>query len=203
MPFLMANLIFIFHFYRIMKIFITRHGETLENRAWIFQWHIDWTLSDDGIEQAKKLALRLSGEEIDIIYCSPLWRTKDTLKQIQEYKAATEVIFTRDLVERDAWDATWKKWDEVDFTVAKWVETNEALRKRAWEFLDEIMRNHSSWNILLVTHWWFIKWLFAYIHNIPEPEMVWRYASNNCSLSLIEIEWSKLKEIYFNDTSHI
>lgn len=186
-----------------MKIYIARHWRTKENEAWLFQWHIDWTLTEDGVNQAKKLASRLKDIDFDYIYCSPTWRTRNTLKELLELKDYANIEYTKWLIERDAWDATWKKTSEVDFSTVKWFETNAELKIRAWEFLKTILEKHKEWNILFVSHWWFIKWLFSHIHDIPEGEMTWKYTSDNCSLSLLEIDdnWI-LKEIFFNDTTH-
>jgi len=42
-----------------MKLILTRHGETIENQKGIMQGHLPGHLSKQGVEQAKKLALRL------------------------------------------------------------------------------------------------------------------------------------------------
>ncbi|MDD2566111.1 MAG: histidine phosphatase family protein [Candidatus Gracilibacteria bacterium] len=186
-----------------MKIYITRHGRTLENIAGIFQGHIDGTLSEEGISQAKKLGERFKNIKIDVIYCSPTGRTKDTLKEILGFKKDTKVEYTIGLIERDTGDATGKTADEIDFSLAKGVETNMELKIRAGIFLDSIIKKHINENILFVTHGGFIKWLFAYIHDLSEEEMIGKYISNNCSVSLIEINNGHVLEIYFNDVSHI
>ena len=45
-----------------MRLIITRHGETEENIKGIHQGHMPGILSKLGIEQAKKLALRLKND---------------------------------------------------------------------------------------------------------------------------------------------
>ncbi len=51
-----------------MRLIITRHGETEENIAGIMMGHLQGKLSATGIEQAKKVALRLKDEKIDFIF---------------------------------------------------------------------------------------------------------------------------------------
>lgn len=187
----------------MLKIYIVRHWETEENKLKIFQWHMPWNLTLEWIEQAQKIWKRLEDIKFDAIYCSPLKRTRDTLAEIIKFNT-TENIFFHDLLkERDAWDATWKTVNEIDFTQAKWVETNLELRERAKDFLEFIKANHNSWTLLLVTHWWLIKRMFSYINDILEEDMNWIYASKNCWVSLIEIDWNKIKEIFFSDVSHL
>lgn len=54
---------------RFMKLLLIRHGEP--------DYEHD-CLTAHGIEQAKKLAVRLSSENIDAAYCSPMGRAKQT-----------------------------------------------------------------------------------------------------------------------------
>ncbi len=84
-----------------MKLIITRHGETIENKAGILQGHLPGQLSAEGIGQAKALGKRLQSEKIDVIYASDLQRVVDTTREITSYHPDTEVIFTKELRERD------------------------------------------------------------------------------------------------------
>jgi len=68
-----------------MKLIITRHGETEENKNRIIQGHIDGTLSQLGLEQAKKLAERLKDEKIDLIFSSDLGRALNTAKEVAKF----------------------------------------------------------------------------------------------------------------------
>lgn len=68
-----------------MKLIIVRHGETEENASEIIQGHSLGKLSKKGIEQSKKLALRLKGEKIDMIFSSDLERAKDTIKEVARF----------------------------------------------------------------------------------------------------------------------
>ena len=65
-----------------MKLIIARHGETEENKKGILQGHLPGKLTELGIEQSKKLALRLKNEKIDAIYSSDLARASNTAKEI-------------------------------------------------------------------------------------------------------------------------
>lgn len=82
-----------------MKLIITRHGETEENKSGIFQGHLPGKLSPLGIEQAKKLALRLKDENIDFIYSSDLIRSSDTAKEIAKFYPNTPIKFVKELRE--------------------------------------------------------------------------------------------------------
>ena len=68
-----------------MKLIITRHGQTKENKAKILQGQIEGELSELGKEQAKKVAERLKNEQIDYIFSSPLARAKNTAEEIIKF----------------------------------------------------------------------------------------------------------------------
>ena len=52
-----------------MRLIITRHGETEENKAGIMQGHLPGVLSELGKEQAEKLAERFKNDKIDLVRC--------------------------------------------------------------------------------------------------------------------------------------
>ncbi|MEK6916030.1 MAG: histidine phosphatase family protein [Nanoarchaeota archaeon] len=82
-----------------MKLIIVRHGETFANEKGIScGWH-NSRLNKVGLEQAKKLAYRLSNEKIDIIFCSDLMRCRQTIKPYLE-KVKKEINYTKLLRER-------------------------------------------------------------------------------------------------------
>lgn len=83
-----------------MRLIITRHGETEENTAGIIQGHLPGKLSDRGIAQAKKVALRLKNEKIDAIYSSDLARTSDTAKEIAKFHPTIPIEFVKELREK-------------------------------------------------------------------------------------------------------
>ena len=61
-------------------IYFVRHGQTFDNLNNIIQGNGD--LTPLGIEQAKETAVKLKDVKFDICFCSPLKRTKQTLKEI-------------------------------------------------------------------------------------------------------------------------
>lgn len=83
-----------------MRLVIIRHGETKENKKDITQGQSPGNLTFRGRRQAKKVSAHLKKEQFDIIYCSDLKRTKDTLKKIIKFHPDTPVILTDKLRER-------------------------------------------------------------------------------------------------------
>lgn len=63
------------------KIVFIRHAESEYNRDGIGAGRADCNLTEKGIEAAKELGKSLNNN-FDVIYCSPLKRTKQTLNVI-------------------------------------------------------------------------------------------------------------------------
>jgi probable phosphoglycerate mutase len=136
-----------------MRLILTRHGETEENVKGIRQGHMPGKLTEKGIEQAKKLALRLKDEKIDAIYSSDLARAADTTKEIAEFHPNVKIEFTEKLRERGLGSFTGtKREDTMDKSLPSDAESNEAVKKRAKDFIDEIYEKHKDDAVLLMGH---------------------------------------------------
>ncbi|NUJ97511.1 histidine phosphatase family protein [Candidatus Gracilibacteria bacterium] len=147
-----------------MKIIITRHGETEENKAGIIQGQLPGSLSAEGIMQAKKVALRLKNEKIDYIYSSDLTRAHNTALEIRKYHQNIPLILSEDLRERYFGELQGRYFVELQGKNEKGIsfntisgnniETNENLLERAKIFLDKIDKKYGDKNltILFVGH---------------------------------------------------
>src|SRR5712691_12803029 len=62
----------------VTRVFMGRHGATVLSAEDRFAGATDVALSDEGREQTRRLADRLSHEKIMAIYASPLGRTVET-----------------------------------------------------------------------------------------------------------------------------
>lgn len=64
------------------ELILLRHGETDWNRELRFQGHVDVSLNAIGLEQARRLALRLAGETVHHVYASDLMRAQQTAEPV-------------------------------------------------------------------------------------------------------------------------
>src|SRR6202049_799324 len=62
----------------VTRVFMVRHGATVLSAEDRFAGATDVALSDEGREQTRRLADRLSHEKITAVYASPLGRTVET-----------------------------------------------------------------------------------------------------------------------------
>ena len=60
------------------SIYLIRHGETDWNIEGRYQGQADPPLNQRGIEQAEKLCEQLKGEDLELVFTSPLLRAKQT-----------------------------------------------------------------------------------------------------------------------------
>lgn len=77
-----------------MQLYVVRHGETDMGRNRIIA-SVEVPLNDLGRQQAIKLGLELNSKNIDLIYCSPIQRAKNTLKLFKLDKNLPVIIEER------------------------------------------------------------------------------------------------------------
>jgi len=192
-----------------MKLILTRHGETEENIAGIMQGHLPGKLSDSGIEQAKKLALRLKDEKIDYIFSSDLARSLDTAKEIIKFHPNVPVRFVKELRERDLGEFQGKKKSELGFEEGQLVEpkngeTSEELYNRAKSFLDKVIVEHYTDSVLFVAHNAINKALIAVITGKSYKDIWDMKNHSNTSVSVFKVDKDMDHEIIcFNCTNHL
>ncbi|MDP2749675.1 MAG: histidine phosphatase family protein [Nanoarchaeota archaeon] len=196
-----------------MRLIITRHGETKENKLGIIQGHLPGKLSDEGTNQAKKVALRLKNEKIDYIFSSDLARASDTAKEIAKFHPNAPIKFVKDLRERNLGEFEGKKksdfgWDAKDFKATlltpKKGETIEQLYARAELFFSKIMPKHHKDTVLLVGHNGINKALIAVITGKKHEDIRSIENQHNTSVNIFEIDEDKSHKIHaFNCIKHL
>ena len=185
-----------------MKLFVTRHGQTLQNAAGIVQGHLPGELSPMGQEQAKKVALRLQNEKFDIIYSSDLKRAADTAKEIAKFHSGVPFILTKEMRELHEGERQGKKISDIGMWISKEGESLDELYQRAKLFLDEVKKKHKDHTVLLVGHEDIDNALFAVIEG-REPHTIRESGLKNTSISVYEIDAQGYKQILFNDVQHL
>ena len=192
-----------------MKLIITRHGETEENVKKIIQGQkIQGKLTKKGEEQARKLALRLAKEKIDIIYTSDLKRAIDTTKEIEKYHNGIPVVVTEELRERDFGELSGRYLPNVSVKEFENMRDGESLDKaykRAEKFINFLLKKHANDKVLLVTHGGFKRFLIGVILG-KKAEEVYREVEKikNTGVTIFEIYEDKKHKIHvFNCDKHL
>ncbi len=185
-----------------MKLILTRHGETEENKKGIMQGQKIGTLSKKGILQAKKLALRLKGKKIDAVYSSDLARAKNTAKEIMIFHPKTSLHFSKNLRETNLGKYTGKKASAIDWANRpKSIESRASMMKRVKKVLDKAYKKYPNGTVLFVGHIGTNKSLSRVILKNPLKKIT---CQPNVAITVFEIrEDSKHKVQLLNCTNHL
>ncbi len=132
------------------RLLLVRHGETDWNAGGRLQGQTDRPLSEFGRRQARELAEKLAGEQIDAVYASDLSRARETAETIGA-RLGLPVALDPDLREKD-W-GTWEGLSAVERDRVEFVgESTEAHGERTLRALRRIADRHPGGHVLVVTH---------------------------------------------------
>jgi len=179
-------------------ILLSRHGSTIYNDTDLLQGISDIPLSDRGIKESEQLAERLKDEKIDIIYYTPMMRSKNTAEIANKYhQAPMECIDS--FLEMSMGDNEGVVWTEFvkknpDF-YARWAtdpdvgmpggESYTQLFNRVKEGVDYVLSSSYS-RVLIVAHAMVNRAILGHLLEMdPMPSR--RFRSKNCSLAKLEI----------------
>ena len=186
-----------------MRLLLTRHGETLENKKGLLQGQSPGTLSEEGIEQAEKLALRLKDEKIDAIYSSDLARAADTARIIAKYHHVP-VYFVKELREVDLKDLTGKAYPLDWHNPPMSIESPESMYNRAKKLIDTAYHKHKDGTVLFVGHGSINRAIIAIAHNKDASHITSFDIHHNTALSIFEISETNDHKVHLmNSKKHL
>ncbi|KZM21466.1 uncharacterized protein EKO05_0006284 [Ascochyta rabiei] len=140
---------------RSMRLFLIRHGETVDNVAQLYAGSRDSALTVHGYQQATRLGQHFRSLDLTLthLFSSHLQRAAKTAGLVREAqlqpkgdaqsaRPVPEVNQLRILMEQDFGDLEGRKWSEMQAELQTkpgfvGVETKEAMGLRADAFLDE------------------------------------------------------------------
>jgi broad specificity phosphatase PhoE len=196
---------------------MVRHGATVLSDEDRFAGATDVALSDAGREQTRRLAERLSDENIAVVYASPLGRTVETAQilaaphklEVQTRDGLREINhgrweqMTRHEVE-EKFPEEAAEWEKDPYTFAPLGgESGLAVTARALPVLIDIVRAHPGENVLVVSHKATIRLLLSSLLGF-DPR---RYRDNldqkPAALNVVDFrDATRARLSLFNDTSH-
>jgi alpha-ribazole phosphatase/probable phosphoglycerate mutase len=182
------------------RIFLIRHGETEGAESRRYKGHMDVPLSENGIEQIKRVADYIADNLLTVVYCSDLSRALKSAEIIAEPHGIKPVIVEA-LKERSfgVWEGM--SFDEIK---GKWPDAFNAwaenplkfspmggestidVRNRVIKAFEEIMKNHNGQNIAIVSHGGVIRVLLCEILGMP-LENIFRIEQSFAALNVIEM----------------
>lgn len=200
----------------MVKILITRHGQTKQNVDGVVQGKDHGEINENGFLQIKELIHRLKNEKITRIISSDIPRCKITTEEILK-EINVPVEYTSSIREKDNGSLVGKShkdfsWDELEgsFETRKAPdgENLEEVRERGRKFFEEIKKKYQQNNetILIVSHGAFLKIFIGNLLGMKIYDSIFKLFIEHCSITELEIN-EKHKEGYrfnfINDISHL
>jgi broad specificity phosphatase PhoE len=199
------------------RVFMVRHGATVLSAEDRFAGATDVELSDEGREQTRRLAERLSSEKIVAVYASPLGRTMETAQilaashqlEVQTRDGLREIshgrweqMTRREVEEKFPEEAA--EWEKDPYTFAPLGgESGLAVTARALPALVEIVRAHPGDHVLVVSHKGTIRLLLSSLLGFDPRRYRDNLDQNPAALNIVDFkDPSRARLTLFNDTSH-
>jgi len=179
-----------------MKVWITRHGQTVLNKKKLMQGLSDIELNETGISQAKEARKNVENVTFDAVYASPLDRAIVTASIIGD--VPREKIFIEPRIIEVNFGKYEKKsyyglglfmtlywaFPEV-FPAPKSVEPIQSMVERSKSFLNEL-KGKDYENVLIVCHGGIIRALCGVLEG-RKKGIKWRPKPKNCEMRVYEL----------------
>lgn len=134
------------------RLYLMRHGETVDNAAQLMQGQTQGQLNETGIKQAEEAGKELATYPFDAIISSDLKRSLDTARIVAQHHGLP-VVTTPLLRERDWGDFTGRFIPDLKgLPFPDNVEQLDQLLSRARRFLHYIYKEYSGQTVLAVGH---------------------------------------------------
>jgi broad specificity phosphatase PhoE len=158
-----------------MKITLIRHGEVESAFQHCYNGHNNISLSKKGEQEALLLGKEFEKESFDLVYCSDLQRTKETIKYFVQER---EAIYTASLREK-----SWGRDEGMSFgaiikernlkyeNFSQWIDAldgedyKEFIQRIKVFFLEYLFKQDAK-NILIITHAGVIRVLISIVKEI-------------------------------------
>lgn len=181
-------------------LYIMRHGRTDWNEVYKLQGSVDIPLNDSGRSMAIEAGEKYKDMHIDVCYCSPLSRARETAElvlkgrdvPIIEDSRLREMSFgvcegVENVFEHPEIPAYKLFKDPINYVAPEGAETFEELYERTGEFMREVIKPElmKGRDILIVGHGAMNGSIIGRANNTP-LEKFWDNLGRNCELTQIE-----------------
>jgi len=198
------------------RLILIRHGESTWNRERRIQGQLDPPLSEQGHEQARRVAGRLARRQVQALYTSDLLRASQTaapiaatlgmearpMKELREiFLGEWEGVHADELGQRfpEAWDA-WTR--EPSWDIVPGGEGAPAFERRVVAALDRLFQDHSHGDAIVVTHGGVIQIALHQVLGRPSHGL-FPFRISNGSVTIVERRNGRMVIATVNDTSHL
>ena len=166
-----------------MKIYLTRHGETIWNvRDWV-QGMTDIPLNDIGIRQAEKLAEEMADIHLDVVYTSQLQRAMVTGKMVADRHkdCRLEVCESINEMHFGKYEGKVRTDEEYQSEQRKYFKRYEGGES----YLDVVLKQRNE-DALVVAHNGICRVFTNYFQPMDNEEFA-SYTLGNCEIKTFEL----------------
>jgi 2,3-bisphosphoglycerate-dependent phosphoglycerate mutase len=187
-------------------IIFLRHGQAVNNTKRLLAGRTPGVpLTENGINQAERIARFVKPFNISAIYSSPIERAEKTAAIVAKHNSLEYKVDDR-LIELDMGKFTGMPYDEIfekhgnvflkfydgELEIAhNGVETFAQVKNRVLSMVDHVLKEHNDENVLLVTHMDPIKAMISTIMNANANSM-FELIIENASLTVFKEHQGKL-----------
>lgn len=200
-----------------IRVYLVRHGATVLSAEDRFAGSTNVDLSDEGRKQAGALAERLSGEQLDAVYASPMKRTVETATiiaaphglELQTDDGLREIDHGRweGLLRSEAeqrFGGEYAAWEADPFTFAPvGGEAGINVLARSLPVLRSIVERHANQAVLVVSHKATIRLLISSLLGFDARGYRDRLDQHPACLNILDFKDTvRARLMLFNDVSH-
>jgi len=199
------------------RIYLVRHGATVLSAEDRFAGRTDVPLSEEGRDQVRRLAARLSSETISAFYASPMGRTMETARILAE--PHEKPVIPKDglrEIDHGRWEEKtraeveklypeeYARWETDPFSFApQGGESGLSVTARALPALLEIVSAHSAEHVAIASHKATIRLLICSILGFDARTYRDRLDQSPASLNILDFkDPTRGRLTLYNDTSH-
>ncbi len=174
-------------------LYVARHGQTVWNAQNKVCGITDVDLTEQGIEQAKALALTVKDKNIDLILSSPLKRAVDTSKIVAQI-CSIAIQTDERLTEQNygIYEGVDRKHEDFLNNKRNFAyrypngESMMQVAYRVYGLIDEIKTRYTNQNILIISHGGVCRIINTYFRDMTNEEF-FNYTLKNAELEQYEL----------------
>ncbi len=177
-----------------MSLYVVRHGLTDWNKKRLIQGRIDIPLNEEGMQQAKKTKENLSSVHLDLVFCSPLTRARQTAAIICEGRDIPMIVDPRIQEEfygeLEGEPRVGERYFSQRSSFFKRYPNGEGyldVVARVYPFLNEIKAKYKEKDVLLVCHGGMSRVVNSYFYDMSNDEFM-NFGLDNCEIRKYEFK---------------
>lgn len=184
----------------MLTLILVRHGATEANEAGLYIGRSESALSLQGKEASIRLCHQLAKQEIDHIYMSPSNRVRETIASILTSCQSVQVIEALQEIDFGICEMKDYNWLKKHYPkeITRMIEEGtryrypqgeslEEVHQRVAKWLNELLRNHLSGNVLIAAHGGTIRCILSELL-VKNASLHWHFKIDTGTMTIVRVE---------------